>query len=72
MNNLKTGIYNVDDGKFSHRYLVYKIMPKTVEVSVGISYQGSDFNYTRCYRYPKELLIEQIKKARYCQFEKES
>ena len=65
---MKTGQYDIEDGKFSHRYLVRKVMKKTAEVSVGISYQGSDMRYNLSYRYPISLLIEQVKNARYTPF----
>ena len=40
---IKVGQYDVPDGDFQHRYLVYKIMPNTAEVLSKISYKGEDY-----------------------------
>ena len=68
MTELKLGQYTEYDGDFRHRYIVHKIMPKTVEVGVGISWKYADWKYTRHYRYPKDLLIKQIQNAEYLPF----
>ena len=66
---MKTGQYTVTEGNFRFRYLIHKVMPKTVEVSVLTSYNYSDFKGVRHYRYPKTLLAEQIENAEYLEFE---
>ena len=66
---MKIGQYDVSDGQFSFRYIVHKVMKKTADVASLTSHMGSDYRGKRCYRYPLDLLIEQVKNARYTSFD---
>ncbi len=67
-NDIKPGQYDVFEEKFSFRYLVYKVMKKTADVTVLTSYQGGEYKGGRSYRYPIQLLSEQIVDAHYQPF----
>ncbi len=64
-NEIIPGQYDVFEKKFFYRYLVFKVMKKTADVTVLTSYMGGDHKGGRCYRYPLELLKKQVEKAYY-------
>ena len=73
---IKIGQYTTQsDEGWRERYLVRKIMKKTAEISAGISYSESgdseDFRYTLHFRYPQDLLEQQVAGAEYLPFKKD-
>ena len=69
---IKPGQYDVSDGRYAYRYLVYKVMKKTAHVITSTSYMGSEYKHDSdhgiYYRYPLGLLGKQIENARYTEF----
>ena len=65
---MKTGQYDITDGKFMRRYVIHKIMKKTADVAILMSYNGGLYTGQRYYRYPKTLLSDQIQGAIYTKF----
>ncbi len=64
---MKLGQYTVYDDEFRFKYLVRKIMKKTAIVTCISVYKGSQ-KATTHYRYPLDLLAQQIKNAEYLEF----
>ncbi len=65
---MKIGQYTVCEGKFKFRYLVRRIMKKTAIVSC-LTYLNSELVlHNTHYRYPLDLLEQQIENAEYLSF----
>lgn len=65
---MKIGQYTVTEGKWRFRYLIHKIMKKTADVSSHTSLDYGGWTGTREYRYPLDLLKQQIEGAEYLPF----
>jgi len=57
---IELGQYDVKGGDWLTRYIIHKIMLKTVDVSIIDRHRDGWEKAHRAYRYPKNILLDQI------------
>ena len=65
---VELGQYDIKDGAWRTRYVINKVMPKTVDVSIIDKHHDGWERSDRAYRYPKNILLGHINQFNNAEF----